>query len=365
MADYKLIGKNYKTPDLVAKVTGKAKYAEDYRADGMLFCKLLLSPRPHARVTRIDASAALAMPGVHAVLTADDMPAPPPPPAPPAAPPAPAAQGGAVAAGGAVAPQAGAPAAGATVRRRPGRGAGHRHRAGRRLDTGARPASRRPRSRRPLRTPPAAAARGAAEPARGIALTKEPLYEGEPILALAADTEEIAADAIERIIVDYEPLPFVIDPLDSLRPGGPDGRTEGNVFVGANVETLKWTAADIAQVEAGKFPTNAEASETLIFGDVNKGFKEADLIIERDHNQQTTSHQPLETPHGDGLLAERQALPARLDAERGPHGRLGRGMGRHQAGRPRAHQRVHAAAASAARFRARTSWRSRRCSRRN
>ena len=47
---YKLIGKNYTTGDLYAKVTGKAKYAEDYRADGMLFCKLLLSPMPHARV---------------------------------------------------------------------------------------------------------------------------------------------------------------------------------------------------------------------------------------------------------------------------------------------------------------------------
>ena len=35
----KLIGQNYTTPDLVAKVTGKAKYAEDYRADGMLFAK--------------------------------------------------------------------------------------------------------------------------------------------------------------------------------------------------------------------------------------------------------------------------------------------------------------------------------------
>ena len=46
----KLVGQNYTTPDLVAKVTGKAKYAEDYRADGMLFCKLLLSPLPHARV---------------------------------------------------------------------------------------------------------------------------------------------------------------------------------------------------------------------------------------------------------------------------------------------------------------------------
>ena len=51
MADDKLVGQNYTTPDLVAKVTGKAKYAEDFRAEGMLFAKLLLSPMPHARVT--------------------------------------------------------------------------------------------------------------------------------------------------------------------------------------------------------------------------------------------------------------------------------------------------------------------------
>ncbi len=51
---YKLIGKNYQTPDIVAKVTGRAKYAEDYRAEGMLFCKLLLSPVPHGRVRGID-----------------------------------------------------------------------------------------------------------------------------------------------------------------------------------------------------------------------------------------------------------------------------------------------------------------------
>src|SRR5437762_14378881 len=62
MPDYKLLGHNYTTPDLIAKVTGRAKYAEDYRADGMSFCKLLLSPMPHCRVRRIDASAALAMP---------------------------------------------------------------------------------------------------------------------------------------------------------------------------------------------------------------------------------------------------------------------------------------------------------------
>src|SRR5271157_4364082 len=73
---YKLIGKNYQTADLLANVTGRSKYAEDFRAEGMLFCKLLLSPLPHARVRRIDASEALAMPGVRAILTADDLPAP-------------------------------------------------------------------------------------------------------------------------------------------------------------------------------------------------------------------------------------------------------------------------------------------------
>ena len=39
---YNLIGKNFTPPDVVAKVTGEAKYAEDFRAEGMLFCRLLL-----------------------------------------------------------------------------------------------------------------------------------------------------------------------------------------------------------------------------------------------------------------------------------------------------------------------------------
>ena len=78
--NYKYIGHNYTTPDLVAKVTGKARYAEDHRAEGMLFAKLLLSPMPHARVVNVDAAAALALPGVKAILRASDFPAPPPPP---------------------------------------------------------------------------------------------------------------------------------------------------------------------------------------------------------------------------------------------------------------------------------------------
>jgi len=54
-------------------VTGRSRYAEDYRVEGMLFAKLLLSPMPHARVLKIDASEALKMPGVHGILTADEL----------------------------------------------------------------------------------------------------------------------------------------------------------------------------------------------------------------------------------------------------------------------------------------------------
>ena len=55
-------------------MTGREQSAEDFRAEGMLFAKLLLSPHPHTRVTRIDTSAAMALPGVKAILTADDLP---------------------------------------------------------------------------------------------------------------------------------------------------------------------------------------------------------------------------------------------------------------------------------------------------
>src|SRR5687768_7745719 len=267
--NFKYIGQNYQTADLLAKVTGQARYAEDFKAEGMLFCKLLLSPRPHARIVSLDASRALAMPGVHAVITADDL---PPPPAPP---------GGGGAAGG----PAGAP----------GQTPSGANRAANAPPTG-------PGAAGAPGTPPSAAAVPPAQqqpqvpsiPAE-FALAKEAMYEGEPIAAVAADSEELAAAAVEAIRVDFEPLDFVVDPLDALRPGGPNGRREGNVFVGGEVKTIKWTQAQFDQLATGKFPTDAEAGETTVWGDVEKGFAEADLIIEDISYQQDTVHQPLET----------------------------------------------------------------------
>ena len=70
----KLIGTDIAPPDLVAKITGRARYSEDFRPDGMVFAKLLLSPMPHCRVRGVDASRALAMEGVIDILRAEEVP---------------------------------------------------------------------------------------------------------------------------------------------------------------------------------------------------------------------------------------------------------------------------------------------------
>ena len=228
-AGYKLIGKNYQTPDLYAKVTGQAKYAEDFRAEGMLFCKLLLSPMPHARVKRIHTNAALAMPGVKAILTADDLPAP--------------------------------------------------------ADT---------------LTDNGTVIKASKWGERG--LTNEPVYQGEPILAVAAVDELTAAEAIEKIQIDFEPLPFVVDPLDTLRPGGPNPRTDGNVWTrpaGQNpgppvVTELKWTHPDFAEEKHGRLPMGKTPDEWS-YGDVDSGFKNAALVLDETFVTPDTSHQTLET----------------------------------------------------------------------
>src|SRR3954447_22777295 len=55
------------------KVRGVARYAADAARPGMLWSAILYSPVPHARIVRLDASAARAMPGVQAVLTGEDL----------------------------------------------------------------------------------------------------------------------------------------------------------------------------------------------------------------------------------------------------------------------------------------------------
>jgi CO/xanthine dehydrogenase Mo-binding subunit len=56
------------------KVKGEFAYSSDLQAAGMLFGHTVRSPHPHARIVEVDIAPALMMPGVHAVLTHDDVP---------------------------------------------------------------------------------------------------------------------------------------------------------------------------------------------------------------------------------------------------------------------------------------------------
>ncbi|HEY7344922.1 MAG TPA: molybdopterin cofactor-binding domain-containing protein [Gaiella sp.] len=68
------IGERVLREDAVPKVTGEFEYASDLSAPGMLWGDTLRSPHAHARIVAIDVSAALRVPGVHAVLTHADVP---------------------------------------------------------------------------------------------------------------------------------------------------------------------------------------------------------------------------------------------------------------------------------------------------
>lgn len=209
---YKLIGNDFVPPDIRGKVTGAAKYAEDFRVDGMVFCRLLLSPMPHARVTRVDTSRAEAVPGFLGVLRASEVPAQP-------------------------------------------------------------------------------------APADQI-LTDEPLFIGQPVLAVAAVDESAAAAAIDAIDIEFEELPFCVDPLESLYPGGADARTDGNVVDNRltgppTIRQLKWTAADFAAAGEGRLPTGQPMAEWS-YGDVEAGFAAAALVLDETFVTAGMSHHSME-----------------------------------------------------------------------
>ncbi|WP_343080048.1 xanthine dehydrogenase family protein molybdopterin-binding subunit [Ostreiculturibacter nitratireducens] len=72
--EYKLVGTRPNRPDGLDKVTGRARYGADFSLPGMLFGAVVRSPHAHARIKRIDASKALALDGVKAVVTRADFP---------------------------------------------------------------------------------------------------------------------------------------------------------------------------------------------------------------------------------------------------------------------------------------------------
>ena len=72
MSELSVIGERVPRVDAREKVTGEAKYAADYSLPDMLWCKLLRSPYPHARILNIDTSKAEKLPGVKGIVTGRD-----------------------------------------------------------------------------------------------------------------------------------------------------------------------------------------------------------------------------------------------------------------------------------------------------
>ncbi|MBK8261778.1 MAG: molybdopterin-dependent oxidoreductase [Nannocystis sp.] len=66
------IGKVHRKVDAMERMRGVARYTDDLKLPGLLHAKILRSPHAHAKIRRIDASAALALPGVFAVVTGQD-----------------------------------------------------------------------------------------------------------------------------------------------------------------------------------------------------------------------------------------------------------------------------------------------------
>ena len=194
-------------PDARDKVTGQAIYAADLYFGGMLHAKVLRSKYPHARVLRVDTSKAKTLPGVAAVLTADDV--------------------------------------------------------------------------------PGAKNHGIVRPDWPVLAYDKVRYVGDAIALVAAETEEIAEKALELIQVEYEPLPVVTSPQEALAPDAPLVHDDGNL---------------LKRIQVRK-------------GDTEKGFAEADVIVEREYRTPSLDHAFLEPEAGVATIDEEGRITVHVGSQ--------------------------------------------------
>jgi len=188
----KTVGHDTTRIDAVERVSGRAKYTADVMLPGMLYARVLRSPHPHARITRIDASRAKALPGVKAIVTHENC---------------------------QVVWGAGSISGGAQYNDEIKKVTKHRR----------------------------------------YAFNNPVRFVGDPVAAVAAVDRHTAEDALQLIAVEYEPLPFVLDPEEALKPDAAKIWPEGN---------LSPTARNEFQPIGQKR------------GSVDAGFKAADRVFE-------------------------------------------------------------------------------------
>jgi CO/xanthine dehydrogenase Mo-binding subunit len=192
MIALKTVGHPASRVDALQRVTGKATYTGDLHLTGMLYARVLRSPHPHARIRSIDASKALALPGVKAILTHEN------------------------------------------------------------CDV----------------------IWGSGDTKNKRYLFNNPVrFAGDAVAAVAAVDRHVAEDAIRLIDVDYEVLPFVLDPEAALKPGAVEIQPGGNLSPNNKGE---------------------QKPEAYGHGDVEKGFSEADQVFEDQYSSAHINNAQLE-----------------------------------------------------------------------
>jgi xanthine dehydrogenase molybdenum-binding subunit len=206
-APLRVVGRSYPRPKGAERVTGAAKFTDDFSFPGMLYGATLRAALPHARILSIDTGQAQALPGVRAVLTHKDV---------------------------------------------PGR---NRH--------------------------------GLVYHDWPVLCDDKVRYMGDAVALVAADTPEIAAEALKLIQVEYEPLPVVANAEQARQANAPlvhDNWKNGNLLAHIKVR----------------------------HGDIEKGLAEADVIVEREYRTAACDHMFMEPECSIGVPAGYDAQHAKL-----------------------------------------------------
>ena len=218
--EYNVVGTRPIRHDGADKVMGRARYAADIHLPGMLHGKILRSPHAHARIKKIDATRALALTGVEAVVTGMDL------------------------------PDISAEVAD--------------------LEEGANV--------------------NYGFYSRNVLAREKALYLGHAIAAVAAISPALAEQALELIDVEYEILVPVLDADSAMKEGAP--------LVHERLLSLDSPALRPGGYSSGAVGDNSNIANHFEFklGDPEEGFKQADLIVEREYHTKPV-HQGYIEPH--------------------------------------------------------------------
>lgn len=215
-AQYRVVGTRPDRHDATDKVTGQAQYGADVRLPNMLFGKALRSPHGHAMIKSIDTSAAAALPGVKAVVTAADLP----------------------------------------------------EVSDKTVDLGETVTNLRYQS-------------------NNVLAADKALYFGHAVAAVAATSIHIAEEALSLINVDYEVLPPVLDVHEAMKDDAPI------LHEGMRTEAMG---------QMGDRPTNVASQLRHVQGDLDQGFQQASVIVEREFDTATVHQGYIEPQNATALF---------------------------------------------------------------